>query len=351
MLVHFAHLLIIRIMMFKFEFPDHFYLLAALPVGAALLAGYWFWRQKTLARLGDQTLLQRLIPPVSIFRFWLKHILFGLGIILLAVSWANPQRGAKQQKATQESADILIALDISQSMLAQDIAPSRLEFAKVFARKLVEALEGERIGLIFFAGDAFLQMPLSTDYNFILQSLQSAEPDLITVQGTAIPSAIDLAVKSYGEEPGGGRALILITDGENHDQDAVDRAASAYEEGVVICTVGAGTSDGGPIPMGGSGFSEYKRDDNGEVVVTRLDEQLLQKLAQAGGGQAFNIKQNDAAINALKRIVDGLAKREITLRSYTEYESYFQWFLLPALLLFLVDTWMPFYRKNNRLNT
>lgn len=329
----------------KFEYPDHFYLLAALPVGVVLLAAYWVWRRKALVRLGEEALLQRLLPSVSPFRFWLKNALFGVGLILLAVSWANPQRGAKQQQATQESADVFIALDISQSMLAKDIAPSRLEFAKVFARKLVQALEGERVGLIFFAGDAFVQMPLSTDYNFLVQSLQSAEPDLITVQGTAIPAAIDLAAASFGEEPGGGRALILITDGENHDEDAVARAEAAYEDGIVICTVGAGTADGGPIPTGNSDFSEYKRDENGDLVRTRLNEQLLLQLAQVGGGRAFNIKQNDAAVNAIKRIVDGLEKREITLRSYTEFESYYQWFLLPALLLLLIDTWIPFYKK------
>lgn len=329
-----------------FEFPKHFYLLAALPVMALLLAVYWKWRQQSVDRLGEEALLKRLLPTVSPTRFWLKNALFGLGIVLLAITWANPQRGAKEQKATQESADVFIALDISQSMLAKDIAPSRLEYARVFAKKLVQTLEGERIGLIFFAGNAFLQMPLSTDYNFLIQSLQNAEPDLITEQGTAIPTAIDLAMQSFGDEPGGGRALILITDGENHDDDAVDRAEAAYEDGIVVCTVGAGTTDGGPIPLSNSEFSEYKRDDNGEVVRTWLNEQLLHDVARAGGGQAFQIKQSDAAIKALKNMVDGLEKREITMRSYTEFESYFQWFLLPALLLLFVDTWIPFYRKN-----
>lgn len=332
--------------MFKFEYPTHFYLLWAVPVGALLLAGYWSWRRRSVERLGDPGLVKRLLPDMSPARFWLKNALFGLGLVLLAVSWANPQRGAKQQQAKQESADVFIALDISQSMLARDIAPSRLEYAQVFAKKLVETLEGERIGLIFFAGDAFLQMPLSTDYNFLMQSLQNAEPDLITEQGTAIPSAIDLAMKSFGDEPGGGRALIIITDGENHDEDAVDRAEAAYGDGIVISTVGAGTTDGGPIPVGNSDFSEYKRDEDGVVVRTRLNQQLLFDLARAGGGQTFNIKQSDAALSALKQMVDGLEKREVTLRSYTEFESYFQWFLLPALLLLFVDTWIPFYRKN-----
>jgi Ca-activated chloride channel family protein len=332
--------------MFNYEYPDHFHLLWALPAGALLLWGYWSWRRRSVDRLGDPALVKRLLPEMSSMRFWLKNALFGLGLVLLTISWANPQRGAKQQKATQESADVFIALDISQSMLARDIAPSRLEYAQVFAKKLVQALEGERIGLIFFAGDAFLQMPLSTDYNFLIQSLQNAEPDLITEQGTAIPTAIDLAMQSFGDQPGGGRALILITDGENHDEDAVDRAEAAYDDGIVLSTVGAGTTDGGPIPVGGSEFSEYKRDENGEVVRTRLNQQLLFDLARAGGGQTFNIKQSDAAIGALKQMVNGLEKREVSLRSYTEFESYFQWFLLPALLLLLIDTWIPFHRKN-----
>lgn len=330
----------------RFEYPDHFYLLAALPVLALLLAVYWRWRQKSVSRLGEEGLLRRLLPTVSPGRFWLKNVLFGLCLVLLAISWANPQRGAKEQKATQESADVFIALDISQSMLAKDLAPSRLEYARAFSKKLVQALEGERIGLIFFAGDAFLQMPLSTDYNFLIQSLQNAEPDLITEQGTAIPTAIDLARESFGDEPGGGRALILITDGENHDEDAVNHAEDAYEDGIVTCTVGAGTAQGGPIPIGNSEFSEYKRDEDGEIVRTRLNEQLLHDIARAGGGRAFNIKQSDTVIKALKNMVDGLEKREITMRSYTEFESYFQWFLLPALLLLFVETWIPFYRKN-----
>lgn len=334
-----------NIHMFQFEFTRHLYLLTALPAGGLLLWAYVRWRPKAMRQLGDPVLLNRLLPVFSNGRFWVKNALFAAGLALLAISWANPQRGAKQQKATQESADVFIALDISQSMLARDIAPSRLEYAQVFSKKLVQALEGERIGLIFFAGDAFLQMPLSTDYNFLIQSLQNAEPDLISEQGTAIPAAIELAMKSYGDEPGGGRALILITDGENHDDDAVEQAEAAYEDGIIVNTVGAGTTDGGPIPTGGSEFSEYKRDENGEVVRTRLNQQLLVDVARAGGGQTFNIKQSDEAIRALKHMVDGLEKREVTVRSYTEFESYFQWFLLPALLLLLLDTWIPFYRK------
>ena len=175
----------------KFEHPEYLWLLTAVPPLALLVLAYWLWRQKALRQLGDNQLITRLLPGFSANQFWLRNSLLGLSLVFLAIAWANPRWGAKAQNVTQQSADIFIALDISQSMWARDVAPSRLELSQRFASKLVRALEGERIGLIFFAGDAFLQMPLSTDYNFCLQSLQTASPELITEQGTAIPAAID----------------------------------------------------------------------------------------------------------------------------------------------------------------
>jgi len=329
--------------MFRYEHPEHLWLLAAVPLLALLVVLYWFWRKNAIARLGN---VERVMPGFSGAKFWLKNALLALGLALLAIAWANPQLGAKKQTVTQEASDVFIALDISQSMLCQDVAPSRLELAKVFSQKLVQALEGERIGLIFFAGNAFLQMPLSTDYTFILQSIQSAAPDLITEQGTAIPAAIEVAKKSFGYEPGGGRAIILITDGEDHDEGSVDKADRAFDDGIVTYAVGAGTLGGGPIPTGSLGGSQYKRDDDGEIVRTKLNENLLRKIALAGGGQAFNISQGDAAIAALRREVDNLQKRELEVRSFAEFESWYQWFLLPALLLLLVEFFISFRKKN-----
>lgn len=284
------------------------------------------------------------MPGFSASKFWLKNGLLAFGLVLLAIAWANPQLGAKKQTVTQESSDVFVALDISQSMLCQDVAPSRLELAKAFAQKLVQALEGERIGLIFFAGNAYLQMPLSTDYSFIIQSIQSAAPDLITEQGTAISPAIELAQQSFGYEPGGGRAIIFITDGEDHDEDAVKKADGAFDDGIVMYAVGAGTAGGGPIPAGGM-EGQYKRDEQGEIVRTRLNENLLRQFALAGGGRAFNINQGDAAIAALRREVDNLQKRELEIRSFAEFESWYQWFLLPALLLLLLEVLITFRKK------
>ena len=333
----------------KFEHPEHLWLLAAIPLLALLVLGYWLWRQQALRQLGEPKLLLRLLPGFSATRFWLKNALLAVALLFLALAWANPRRGAKSKNVTQQSADVFIALDISQSMWAKDVVPSRLALAQRFARKLVQALEGERIGLIFFAGNAFLQMPLSTDYDFSLQSLQTASPDLITEQGTAIPAAIDLALESFATGTGGGRMLILITDGESHDEEAVERAAAAADDGVVICTVGVGTLTGGPISIDGVTDGAYKRDEQGQVITTRLNEALLAKIARAGGGATYNIGQGDRVITALRREVDRLQKRTVEVRSFTEFESYYQWLLLPAILLLAVEQWLLFQDKKRTI--
>ena len=223
--------------MFKFAHPDHFWLLAAIPLLVLLWLAWWWWRRRALARLGDTTYV---LHHVSGRRFWLKHMVMTLALVFLAIAWANPQLGAKKQTTTHQSSDVFIALDISQSMLCQDVSPSRLELSKIFIRKLVQKLEGERIGLIFFAGNAFLQMPLSSDYSFIFQSIQSATPDMLTEQGTDIAAAIDIAEKSFDPEPGGGRILIIISDGEDQEEGALDKADDAFDNGTVIYKVGAG---------------------------------------------------------------------------------------------------------------
>jgi Ca-activated chloride channel family protein len=322
--------------MFQYEHPEFLDLLWCVPVLALLLFNYWRWRSRSLRLLGEPNKVQGLIAGYSERRFLAKSALL-LGVFTLFLcAFANPQRGAKMQKVTQNSSDIFIALDISQSMWAQDVAPSRLELAKAFIQKLVQALDGERIGLIFFAGNAFLQLPLSTDYGFILESVQNAGPELVTDQGTAIQSAIELASSSFDPEPS-GRALILITDGENHDEDIKARAETAFSDGMVLYPVGVGTSEGGPIPLPGTGVTNYKRDEAGEIVVTKLDQKLLLDMASAGGGRSFNVSQGDAAIRALKKEMDGLKKRELEVRSISSHESYYQWFLLPGILLLLLD--------------
>ena len=328
--------------MFQFQHPEYLWLLVSVPILVLLLANYQQWRRRALERLGDTT---RLMPVFSTNKFRFKGILLGLAFAFLAVTWANPQLGAKKQTTTQKAADVFIAIDISQSMLCRDIAPSRLELTKIFAQKLVKSIEGERIGLIFFAGNAFLAVPLSTDYPFLLQSIQSASTDLLTEQGTAIAPALQLAYKSFESEPGGGRAVILITDGENHDEEAIDEAEKSYKNGTIIIPVGAGTADGGPIPVSDWQGNQLKRDEKGEVVYTRLNEDVLRKIALAGGSQSLNISQGNRALAAIQKAVKGLDKRALEVQSLSEMASWYQWFLLPALFFLGLETVISFRKR------
>ncbi|MFN8304975.1 MAG: VWA domain-containing protein [Saprospiraceae bacterium] len=332
--------------MFRFEHPEYLRVLWALPVLVLVWVAWWLWRRRAMAQLADAAVAGQLIPGFSGRRFWVKSGLLLLALALLAFSWANPQRGAKQQTALQQSADVFIAFDISQSMLAEDLRPNRLVLARIFAQKLVQALAGQRVGLIFFAGDAYVQMPLSTDYDAAISFLTEASPDLMTMQGTAIPAAISRAEEAFDPETPAGRALVLITDGEDHDEGAVDKAAEAHDNGLLIMTVGAGTTAGGPIPWSADGAAGYKRDEKGNLVRTSLNETLLRDVARAGGGQAYHISQGDEAVEAIRKTLDALEKHEVAVRSYTEFESYYQWLLLPALLLLLAETWI-FWKKSS----
>ncbi len=335
--------------MFRFEQPELLYYWASLPLLAAMLAFYWRWRQQTLARFADSRAMEKLLTGFSARRFWFKNGLFAAAAVLLIVAWANPQRSAmREQTAQQESSDIFLALDISQSMLAEDAKPSRLDLAKSFAQKLLQALSGERIGMVFFAGDAFLQMPLSTDLAGAQMLLRSATPDLISAQGTALEPALDLAGRAFDPEFGAGRAIVLITDGEDHDEGAVTKAESLFAEGTVIFTVGAGSVEGAPVPeaLAATGSEKpYKVDEKGEMVRSRLNETLLRDIARAGGGRSFNLAQGTAAIEAIRQEIKRLPKRNIAVRSFAASESWYQWFLLPALLLLLLDAWLPWRKQ------
>lgn len=332
-------------MLFKFENPAFLNALWIIPVLALLLLNFWYWRKRQLQLLGEPSQAGTWVSGFSAPRFWVKNGILLLVITCFLLALANPQRGARMQKVSQNSADVFIALDISQSMRAEDVAPSRLEIAKVFVQKLIRALDGERIGLIFFAGNAFLQLPLSTDYDFMLESVQNADPELISSQGTAIGAAIDLAEKSFDSEPS-GRAVIVVSDGENHGDEVEKRAEAAFDDGMVIYPVGVGSVDGGTIPIIENGIPGFKRDENGAIVRTRLDEAGMIKMAAAGGGRYFSASLGDASVQAIKREIDALPKRALEVRSQSSYETYFQWFLLPGLLLLLIDAFISWRSSN-----
>ncbi len=328
----------------KFENPDLLFLLWVLLLQAFLLWVYWSWRRRTLQRLGSPALAQRLLLGFSGKRFWVKNILFGLSLALLVFAIANPRRMIKQPAKEGFGADIVLALDISQSMLARDVQSNRLEQAKKFAQQLVQKLEGNRIGLIFFAGDAFPQMPLSTDYEALQLFLRNASPEFIANQGTAAASAIALAERMFESNSTAGRGLIVISDGENHGENAISSAQNARAEGLVLYTVGTGTIAGGNIPLSTRG---YKRDVAGKVVQSKLDAAFLRSLANAGGGKMYLSDQGQSAVAALAQDLDRLQKSTVSAKAKTEYILYFQWLLLPCLLLLLAEQLLWWRKKNN----
>lgn len=326
----------------KLENPILLHLLWALLLQALLLAVYWRWRQRTLQRLGSPALAARLLLGFSEKRFWFKNLLFAGAVALIVLAIANPQQAVRRTPPPQLSADVLIGLDISQSMLAKDAPPSRLEQAKKMVRDLVASLEGERIGLIFFAGDAYAQMPLSTDYEALLMFVNNATPEYITDQGTDFAPPIDLAARLFASNPESGHALILISDGEQHAGLPLERARSAHADGMIIHTVSVGADAGAMIPTANG----FKRDFSGAVIRTKTNPAMLREIAAAGGGLALSLN-NSNAVPALTTAVNGLQKSAVEAKAYTEYVSYFQWLLLPALFLLVLEQ-VLWWRKNGK---
>lgn len=323
--------------MFRFEHPSYlYYLIGVLPL-LLLLYGSWVWHRKQEKNIGDVRLVQQLnMHLYPRLRKWMQVISL-LIFLLLIVAWANPQWGAKRQKVKAKSTDIFLALDISNSMFSEDVAPSRMEVAKKFAFDLIEKLKGERIGLVLFAGNAYLQMPLTRDYAAAQVFVKAANPGLASSQGTALSEAIRTAEEGFGEESKLRKSLIIISDGEDHDADALEAAANAEANGMLIFTVGIGTEQGSFIPITVRGVRDWKRDASGQPIQTKLNVALLTEVAQKGGGQFFRLNGTSEVINVLDDKIAALEKEEFEERSFTEYESYFQWFLGSAVLLLLAQ--------------
>ena len=326
-----------------FEYPDLLHLLWVLPLQALLLWVYWRWRQRTLRLLGSPALEERLLMGFSGRRFWVKNLLFAAGIAFVALAIAGPVQIVKDSGKTQNSADVLIALDISNSMLATDVKPSRLAQAKNFIQQLVLALDGERIGLLFFAGEAFPQMPLSTDYEALLMFVRNAHPDFITDQGTDIGAAIELGKRMLETDKETGRAIILISDGENHEEKILQRVREAREAGMLVYTVGVGSEGGSTIP---STKGTLQRDFNGQAIRSAANESMMLSVAKAGGGQALNIRNEGRSIEAIKNAVSRLQKTALEANATQRKVYYFPWLLLAALIILVLEQVLWWKKKS-----
>ncbi len=320
--------------MFRFEHPEFFWL-AILPL---LLGGLYFLRNYLNRRdwrgWGSTTSNTKTHSGQNPWPGWLW-----LGIIAslcLVIAAANPQWGYRAISVESKSADIYLVLDISNSMLAEDMAPSRLERARRMALDLSTAFKTDRVGLILFAGNAYIQSPLTTDWHAIQLFLNAANPNQAGTQGTAIGEAIRLVAKQKSEDEVGQGAIVVLTDGEDHDQDAPEAIKEAVSHGWATYIVGFGTEAGGMIPIVISGKRDVKRDKSGQPVHTSLNKPLMKSLAQDGGGKYYDADEGKAIVEDLKQELTGLERSQLEKRSFSEHRSYFQWFLLPALLLIFV---------------
>ena len=329
--------------MFRFEEPTYLYLLLLLPLLAAFYLYSNYRRRKAIRKFGDPVLMAQLMPDVSKYRpdvkFWLVFAAIGLFAVLLA----RPQFGSKLETVKRQGVEVMIALDISNSMLAQDVQPSRLEKAKRLVAQLVDKMENDKVGMIVFAGDAFTQLPITSDYISAKMFLESINPSLISKQGTAIGAAINLATRSFTPQEGVGRAVIVITDGENHEGGAAEAAKAAAEKGIQVNVLGVGMPDGAPIPV--EGTNDFRRDRDGNVVVTRLNEQMCQEIAQAGDGIYVRVDNSNAAQKAITQEINKMAKADVETQVYTDFNEQFQAIAWIILLLLLVEM-LILERKN-----
>jgi Ca-activated chloride channel homolog len=323
--------------MFRLAHPFALYLLLAIPVFIMLYILAQISKKKAFAAFGDWPLLVRLMPDYSGSRGTLKLILLLFAWALLVMGIADPQTGSKLEKIKRKGIDLVFTLDVSNSMLAQDIAPSRLERAKQAIARLLDNLENDRVGLVVFAGNAYVQMPITTDYSAAKLFLANINPGMLPTQGTAIGDAIETSVSCFGKTKQ-SKAIILITDGENHEDDAVAAAHSAASSGIRVYTIGMGLPDGAPIPIYNSGMQiGYKKDRQGNTVISRLDDNLLKEIADAGKGVYIRANNSQAGVKEVFDQINSLEKVEYDSRIFSDYEDRYQFFLLGALLVLVVE--------------
>ena len=334
--------------MFRIANPEYLYALLVIP---ALIAFFWYariQRKKALSRFGQKDILAVLMPNVSTTRPIVKFMVLMLALASIIVGIARPQFGSKLKTEKRKGIELIIALDVSNSMMAEDIQPSRLERAKRAISQLVDKLANDKIGLIVFAGDAYIQLPITADFVSAKLFLNSIGPEMVPTQGTAIGSAINLGLKSFSPQFTGSRAMIIITDGENHEDDAVGAATEAAKQGVTIYTIGMGLPQGGPIPDYSMGQKSYRKDRSGNVIVTKLDEPMLQKIAEAGKGAYIRANNAQVGLNTLFEEVNKMEKTELETQIYADYDDKFQYFIALGLLLILLD-FVILERKNKYL--
>ena len=330
--------------MFRFANPDILYLLLLLPLIVALYLYSNHRRRQNIRKYGDPSLLKELMPTISKYRPDVKFWLMFSALALIVVMLARPQFGSKMETVKRSGVETVIALDISNSMLAEDVTPSRLEKAKKLIARLIDTFNNDKVGLNVFAGEAFTQLPITSDYISAKMFLESINPSLISTQGTDIGAAIRLAMKSFTPNDGVGRAIIVITDGENHEGGAIEAAQEAAEKNMQVFILGIGSPEGSPIPVE-RGSNDFRRDGKGDIIVTKLNEQMCQEIAKAGNGVYIRVDNSNSAEKVLNEEIAKLAKSDVESQIFTEFDEQFQALAWLILILLIIEM-LILERKN-----
>lgn len=323
---------------FRFAHPEYLYALAVVPLLIVLFIAMRVLKRRSWKKLGDRSLILQLAPSVSRGKPVIKLVIFCLAYALLVVGLANPQIGTKLEEVKREGVDVIIALDVSNSMKAQDIRPDRLERAKQAISRFIDKLENDRVGIIVFAGQAYVQLPITTDFNAAKLFLSTIDTDIIPTQGTAIGAAIDLAMESFVGEDNKHKALVIITDGENHEDDAIESARKASEQGIIIHTIGMGSPDGAPIPVFHNGVQvDFLKDQDGNTVITKLDQTVLEKISAEGKGIFVRASSGDDGLETIMKEISKMDKKAFGTKQFSNYEDRYQYFIGAGLLLLLFE--------------
>ncbi|MEP7128027.1 MAG: VWA domain-containing protein [Chitinophagales bacterium] len=322
--------------MFRFEHIEYLWLLLAIiPVTLLFLFFYW-WRSRAIGRIGNKALVLQMIPDFSNRKQVLKFTLLLFAYAFIVLGFANPQLGTKQEKVKREGIDVMIALDVSNSMMSEDVKPNRLDRSKNFISNFIDKLSNDRLGMIVFAGNAYMQMPLTVDYSAARLYLRTINPGMIPTQGTNFAEAIDLATQGFVKGDNSHKALIIITDGEDNEGGVDEKITEASKEGVKIYTIGVGSESGSPIPEG----NDFKRDESGNIVLSKLNEQMLSDIALKGNGKYFLLGSGNDEVDAVLKELKGISTKEFEEVVFTDFDDYFQWCLAIAAALLMIEWWL-----------
>jgi Ca-activated chloride channel homolog len=333
---------------FRFAEPDFFYALLLIPLFVSIFIMMMFWKLRAIRRFGDSALVVRLIPDMSKNRMVVKFLLIIFAYILIVFGLANPQIGSKLQTMERKGIDLVIAIDVSESMLAQDIKPNRLQRARQAVTRLVDELQNDRIGIVVFAGRAYTQLPITNDFSAVKLFLSNISTEIVPVQGTAIAEAINMSVDLFDENQH-EKAIIIISDGEDHEGDIAEAVKRAVSQNIRIFTVGMGLPEGAPIPVYDRRGNQqgFKRDRSHNIVISGLDENMLREIAASGDGKYVRANNAQVGLKLIFEEISQLEKTEFESRTFTDYEDRFQYLLAPALLLLILE-FLIFERRSRR---